>query len=131
MPRIVIEWEWPEAFDKFGFGDGDSWNGTHEVEWAIESLGYTCETDNWGVHNYMIVDILKDGESILFNKDNKDILAQDDWRPEVLQRIKDRGAPDWAPEALGYEDPLRYLPTDIIEHLDKIFDYEWEQGYYE
>ena len=129
MPRIVIEWEWPEAFDKFGFGDGDAWNGTHEVEGEIEKLGYTCETDNWGVHNYMILDILKDGKSILFNKDNKGIL--DDWKPEVLQRIKDRVAAYRVPEPLGYEDPLRYLPTDIIEHLDKIFDYEWEQGYYE
>ena len=128
MPRVYIEWEWPEAFYKFGFGDGDAWNGTHEVEGEIEKLGYTCETDSWGCHNYMILDILKDGKSILFNKDNKGILT--DWKPEIVQRIKDRGAADKAPESLGYEDPLRYLPEDIIEHLDKVFDYEWEDGYY-
>ena len=25
MAKQVIDWEWEEAFDKFGFGDGDGW----------------------------------------------------------------------------------------------------------
>ena len=69
MPRVIITWEWEEAFNKFGFGDGDSWNGTHEVEGEIKSLGYECVTDSWGVHNWMILDIKKDGKSILFPED--------------------------------------------------------------
>ena len=65
------QWEWEDAFSKFGFGDGDGWNGTHEVEGEIESLGYEVVTDTWGCHNYMIFDIKKDGKSILFPEDKE------------------------------------------------------------
>lgn len=130
MPRIYITWEWEEAFDKFGFGDGDSWNGTHEVEGEIESLGYTCETDSWGCHNYMIFDIKKDGKSILFPEKNDIGMDLDDWLPEVEQRIKDRGATREDVEPLGYEPARNYLPQDIIEHLDKVFNEEWVDDYY-
>lgn len=127
MPKIIIEWQWEEAFDKFGFGDGDRWNGTHEVESEIESLGYECETEHWGVHNYMIMDIKKDGKSILFiDEENRTL---EDWLPEVEQRIKDRSATRKDVEPLGYEQPFLYLPDDIIEHLDKVFTDEWEDYY--
>ena len=48
MPREVIEWEWEEAFDKFGFGDGDGWNGTDSVAEFIQGKGYEVECDHWG-----------------------------------------------------------------------------------
>jgi hypothetical protein len=128
MPRVYITWEWEQAFDKFGFGDGDGWNGTHEVEDEIESLGYEVECDSWGCHNYMIMDIKKDGKSILF----KDIENRtlEDWLPEVEQRIKDRGATREDVEPLGYEPARNFLPQDIIEHLDEVFNEEWEDDYY-
>tara|TARA_S200002703_G_C3691366_1_gene212318 strand:+ start:105 stop:494 length:390 start_codon:yes stop_codon:yes gene_type:complete len=128
MPRVYITWQWEEAFDKFGFGDGDGWNGTHEVEGELESLGYEVETDSWGCHNYMIMDIKKDGKSILF----KDIenRSLEDWLPEVEQRIKDRGATREDVEPLGYEPARNFLPQDIIDHLDKVFNEEWEDDYY-
>ena len=129
MSRTVIYWSWEEAFDKFGFGDGDRWNGTHEVEGEIESLGYECETEHWGVHNYMIFDIKKDGKSILFPDRNDTGVDLDDWLPEVEQRIKDRGGEDKVPEPLGYEWVRNYLPDDIIEHLDKVFTDDWEDYY--
>lgn len=137
MPKIIIEWQWEEAFDKFGFGDGDRWNGTHEVVGEIESLGYECETEHWGCHNYMIFDIKKDGKSILFPERNDTGVDLDDWLPEVEQRIKDRDPsrivyedPDRRViEPLGYEWPRNYLPDDIIEHLDKVFTADWEDYY--
>ena len=53
--KTIIEWTWEEAFDKFGFGDGDGWNGTGEVlSWIEDELGWTSESDLWGCHNYMI-----------------------------------------------------------------------------
>ena len=36
MPKKTIIWEWQEAFYKFGFGDGDSWNGTYIIENFLE-----------------------------------------------------------------------------------------------
>ena len=124
MPRTVISWEWEEAFSKFGFGDGDSWNGTGEVEGEIESLGYEVECDSWGIHNYMIMDIKKDGKSILFiDEENRNL---DDWLPEVVERSGNTQI-----EPLGYAEPRVYLPDDIIEHLDKVFTDEYECAYYD
>lgn len=138
MPRIYITWQWEEAFDKFGFGDGDGWNGTHEVEGEVEGLGYEVVTDTWGCHNYMIFDIKKDGKSILFPEKNDIGMDLDDWLPEVEQRIRDRDPSKIvyedpsrrSLEPLGYEDPRLYLPDDIIDHLDKVFNEEWEDDYY-
>lgn len=120
MPKTIITWTWGEAFSKFGFGDGDLWNGTHEVGGEIESLGYEVECDTWGCHNYMIVDIKKDGKSILFIDKENHLL--DDWLPEILKRSGDL-------EPLGYAEPRDYLPDDIINHLDKVFTDDYECDY--
>ena len=129
MPKVIISWEWEEAFSKFGFGDGDGWNGTHEVVGEIESLGYECDTENWGCHNYMIFDIKKDGKSILFPEPNLIGSNLDHWLPEVKQRIKDRSSTRKDVEPLGYEQPFLYLPDDIIKHLDSVFTDDWEEPY--
>jgi hypothetical protein len=34
---------------------------------AIDALGYNTVPDGWGCHNYLIMDIEKDGKSILFD----------------------------------------------------------------
>ncbi len=129
MPRTIITWEWEDAFSKFGFGDGDSWNGTHEVQGEIESLGYKVECDSWGIHNYMIFDIKKDGKSILFPEGNETGENLNNWLPEVEQRIKDRSGTRTDVDPLGYEQPYLFLPDDIIEHLDKVFNEEYECDY--
>ena len=126
MPRLILEWKWEEAFDKFGFGDGDHWNATSLVSDVVDKMGYWTECDSWGIHNYMIMDIKKSkdsDESILFNPDADGQL--DDWKPEVLQRIKDRGHEVGDP--LGYISPRAYLPDDILEKLDEVFDDEFEE----
>jgi hypothetical protein len=59
--KTIIEWNWEEAFDKFGFGDGDSWNGTGEIQsWFEDELGWTSESDSWGCHNYIIFSLQDD-----------------------------------------------------------------------
>ena len=88
--KTVIEWE--EAFDKFGLGDGDGANFTGEVASFIGLQGYECECDTWGMHNYIIRDILKDGKSIL---------------PEEV--------------SVGYDSPREWLPKDLVRKLDKAF----------
>ena len=92
MPREVIEWEWEEAFDKFGFGDGDGWNGTDIVADFIESLGYGVERDYWGIHNYMNFDIKLKDESIYTKKVDK-----------------------------GYDNPHDYLPRGLVRELEARF----------
>tara|TARA_Y100001972_G_C7588715_1_gene295156 strand:+ start:157 stop:462 length:306 start_codon:yes stop_codon:yes gene_type:complete len=87
------EWFWGEAFSKFGFEDGDGLNMTDRVSHVIENLGYETECDTWGMHNYMIMDIRKNGESIY---------------PKI-------------DIAIGYTNPASYLPPDIIAELDEHF----------
>ena len=94
MPTITIDWSWEEAFDKFGFGDGDAMVMTHEVEHALEELGYTVSAESWGLHNTVITDLSKDGQDLLEGVD------------------------------VGYDDPRVYLPDDLVEALDRVFDGE-------
>lgn len=91
---------WTEAFAKFGNADGDdpdAESNTERVADVIRELGYVC--DVWGGgHNVMIVDITTAG--------GEDILA---------------GA------QVGYDDPRRYLPQDILDHLRKTFNEDNEE----
>ena len=96
MPTIIINWSWEEAFDKFGFGDGDAMIMTHHVELAIEKLGYTVLAESWGCHNTIITELSKDGK-------------------DLLEGV-----------TVGYDDPRMYLPDDLVEALDEIFDEEYE-----
>ena len=92
MPTEEIEWVWEEAFDKFGFGDGDGWNGTDRVAAFIEEQGYETDCDVWGIHNYMIMDIKRAGASIM--PDGVDV---------------------------GYTDPRTWIPKTLQQKLDKEF----------
>ena len=55
--KAIADWE--DAFSKFGFGDGDGWNGTGYVELFLRNLGWEVEAETWGTHNYMIFSIKK------------------------------------------------------------------------
>ena len=90
----IIYWDWEEAFDKFGFEDGDGWNGTHLICDFIESLGYKVDAEKWGLHNYMI---------------------------ESIKSTKDGELMDWDKNQIGYDNPRSYLPKELVDKLDAEF----------
>lgn len=91
--RSRHDWSWVEAFDKFGFGDGDGLVMTAEVAAALAAAGYTVERHGWGFHNEVITSIKQDGIEIIPH-----------------DRI-----------TFGYDDPRTYLPDSVIDVLDTAF----------
>ncbi len=87
-------WSWTEAFDKFGFDDGDGLIMTEHVAEALRTHGYTVHVEAWGIHNVTISSIktAMGGEQIPF------------------KRI-----------SFGYDDARKYLPKRIIKLLDAAF----------
>lgn len=83
-------WHWEEAFDKFGFNDGDGQVMTDEVAAVLDSAGYEVISEHWGCHNEIIRSIVKNGV-------------------ELIPADAD----------VGYDDPRVYLPADIVALLDK------------
>ena len=108
MPTKITHWFWEEAFNKFGFGDGDELVYTQDIANFIEELGYKVEYNGWGVHN-TIIDSIK-------TKDDDVIM---DW--ESLE--------SWGLE-MGYSDPREYLPKDLVKKLDEKFDEDYESDLY-
>jgi hypothetical protein len=103
--KTTITWAWDEAFSKFGFGDGDEANFTSEVAAFINSKGYECNCDTWGIHNYMIMEIFKEKKGV---------------RTNIMQFPK--GHPKFGQEPnVGYDDPREYLPKALVKALDKEF----------
>lgn len=90
MPIKLISWTWEEAFDKFGFEDGDGPVMTDVVEAVLTDGGYTVIAEAWGMHNV------------------------------VIQSIKDAGGAELIPSDIehGYDDARDYLPNAIISLLD-------------
>ena len=82
-------WTWEEAFDKFGFGDGDGLVMTHLVVQALRDAGYRVTSERWGCHNVVINSIRKGRRHLI---------------------------PDTA--NVGYDDPRDYLPVAIVDLLD-------------
>lgn len=87
-------WSWPEAFDKFGFADGDGLVMTEAVASALRQHGYRIETTRWGLHNTIITSIKRGTPP-----------------RECI--------PSTA--TVGYDDPRDYLPKTIIDILDDAF----------
>ena len=94
MPKKVIEWFWEEAFDKFGFGDGDGLVMTGEVMDSINRAGYTVWADSPGVHNYYIIEIADTDGTVIWS--------------DSIEGVD-----------LGYTNPREVLPKSLVEHLDK------------
>jgi hypothetical protein len=71
--------------------------------------------DGWGCHNYLIVDIEKDGKSILFDD------GRGSWNAETVARMTKNGVTDISDSFIGYTDPHLFLPDDILEMLNATF----------
>jgi hypothetical protein len=85
-----VDWTWEEAFDKFGFSDGDATIMTEDVADVLRTAGYDVNVEPWGLHNVVIGSIRKGAiEQIPFD------------------RIR-----------FGYDDARTYLPAEIIRLLD-------------
>jgi len=109
MPQFTQWWEWQDAFHKFGFHDGDEWVGTYLVAEYLEKLGYDVEYDGWGMHNTTITKLAKDGKSLLPGY-NADGTASDD---DASHRV-------------GYDEPEKYLPADLVKKLNEHFHDDYE-----
>ena len=96
MPRYIQEWTWMEAFDKFGFGDGEDTNHTQEVVDVLKAAGYVCNPAG-GMHNYYMDSLKKDGQV---------------WEPNLS---------DGFIEQMDENRPRTWLPGEVVDLLDKAF----------
>ncbi len=87
-----LAWSWTEAFDEFGFNDGDGSVETWQVEDVLIQAEYAVTVNGWGLHNTVIASIKSDGvEQIPYGD------------PTIR---------------FGYDDPRAYLPAKIVNLLD-------------
>ncbi len=88
----VVKRRWEEAFDKFGYDDGDGEIGTSGVVAVLEAAGYRCTIFSWHLHN-----------------------------PEIIKSIKDCNGKELIGPSVnrGYDDPRDYLSVEIVGLLDR------------
>lgn len=86
------DWQWEEAFNKFGFGDGGRIVMTETIADALRAAGYAVTVEPWGIHIIVITAIERNGQPII---------------------------PDGA--TIGYDNPRHYLPPEIVKLLDEAF----------
>jgi hypothetical protein len=89
-----IAWSWTEAFEKFGFNDGDGQIMTYVVRDVLTEAGFEVTDHHWGLHNVVIVSIVCPTRGELMPGDASGV-------------------------QVGYDDPRDYLPADIIALLDR------------
>ena len=90
MPQYVQDWDWTEAFQKYGFGDGEDTVHTQEVVEFLESLGYQCEPVG-GMHNYFMYN-LERGDTEWHPPDDFDHNPRE-WLPPDLVALLDAKFP--------------------------------------
>lgn len=89
----TLHWDWTEAFDKFGFNDGDGQVETWQVEGILADAGYDVTVEGWGLHNTVVTSIKKGGlEHIPYDN------------PEYT---------------FGYDNPRVYFPDHLVKLLDE------------
>ncbi len=88
-------YHWSEAFSKFGFDDGDGDVKTPIIAQVLEDAGYAVKYSRWSPHNTIIYSVCKDGI---------------EYMPVDNPQYR-----------IGYDDPMEYLPQDILNLLDSEF----------
>jgi len=58
-------WSWQEAFNKFGFNDGDGLVMTDQIADVLRAAGYTVTVKMWGMHNTVITSIAMNGVELI------------------------------------------------------------------
>ena len=66
MPKEVFYWEWEDAFQKFGFGDGDCPCHTQDIIGLLEGTGWECSYVD-GIHNQHIFEMVRGDIKIEFD----------------------------------------------------------------
>lgn len=89
----AYHWKWEDAFDKFGFEDGDGQVMTDDVVAVLSGAGYSVVAEPWGLHNVVILSI-------------KTVHG--------VEQIP--GTAD-----VGYDSPRAFLPEPIVHLLDRAF----------
>lgn len=92
MPIAKTKWTWEEAFNKFGFNDGDGENFTFYVSSELEDYGATnVLADTYGIHNYMIFEATINGTRYEFSgyDDPRSILP-----PDLVAHLDDTFPPE-------------------------------------
>jgi hypothetical protein len=98
MAMLVIPFTWEEAFDKYGFSDGDFAFIGDVVKAEIEAQGYQAEYENIITsHNTVIGSVV--------NAEGHNYLHVDDGR--------------WW---YSRDDVRRLLPDKLVAHLDAVFN---------
>lgn len=92
----TVDWTWDEAFDKFGFGDGDGIVMTEHVADVLRAHGYLVEVASWGMHNVTIASIKtrKGAEIIPFDRIDFGYDAARDYLPKRIIKLLDAAFPD-------------------------------------
>ena len=86
-------WCWEEAFDKFGYDDGDGRVYTSQVVDVLRDAGYSVETLELALHNIIIVSI-RCGQTNLMPIEGSSV-------------------------RIGYDAPRDYLPNKVVSILDE------------
>jgi hypothetical protein len=66
MPKTIQEWTWEEAFQKFGFGDGNETIHTDDIVSLLASMGWGYNYAD-SSHNQYIFMLEKGGAVIEFD----------------------------------------------------------------
>ena len=93
---------WPDAFNKFGYGDGDGEIYTYEIAEHIQELDLECGFTQFCMHNDVI-------DSIKSYNEGGECTGVE---------LIPNGT------VIGYDNPRKYLPAFIVEHLDKKYNGE-------
>lgn len=113
----TYEWDVRDAFNKWGFDDGDSnRNYTGKVASVIEDLGYEVNCDAWGMHNYVIDHILNSDGVTVYGGDHPLFLAG----YYDYSTIGNTLPADIAAALRAFDE------TCTIEGYQQLDDFEWE-----
>lgn len=95
MPTQTYAWQWEEAFQKFGFRDGDDPQHNKEVGDFLKDFGYSYHTSS-GIHNGFICALAHNGVRVELPEDDEDVVDIRAMFPKDVLAALDKAFP-WTP----------------------------------